>query len=245
MSELGKGFRAGFAASVTTLDANRADWFALKFEYFLSTVDNRRMSLSIHHALGASTVIAILLLAGCASEPPKPVKPIPSEPPKAITGRSAFYKMFPAARQWATDAQGLQMNSIYLQEVPGPPGTAGAWQAIFASAAKHKMKTFTWSAIDAPGNLKQGVFQNDEGDFNGKLDQAVPFFNQALHVDSDEAFKSLGVALLTGEPITFLLEFTPRFPDLTWRVIWGESVGSAKKSGFVDASTGKVFEKVR
>jgi hypothetical protein len=108
------------------------------------------------------------------------------------------------------------------------------------------MKTFTWSAADSPGNLKQGVFQSDEGDFNGKLDQALPFFNQALHIDSDEAFKALDTPVMPGVPINFLLEFTPpRFPDLTWRVMWGESVGSAKKSGFVDASVGKVMEKVR
>ena len=201
---------------------------------------------SIARTLSAICGIGIMLLTGCSSEAPKPVKPVETEPPKAITGRSAFYKMFPAARVWANDAQGIQMKSIGLQEVKGPPGTAGAWQAIFVSATLHKMKTFTWSAVDAPGNLKQGVFQSDQGDFTGKLDQALPFFPQALHIDSDEAFKVLEVAAPTdGEAINFLLEFTPRFPDLTWRVMWGESVGTASKSGFVDASTGKVVDKVR
>ena len=196
-------------------------------------------------ALLAVSAATALLLASCTSEPPKPVKPAAIEPPKAITGRSAFYKMFPGARQWASDAQGIQLLSIHLQEVQGPPGTAGAWQAIFVSASLRKRKTYTWSAIDAPGNLKQGVFENDQGDFNGKLDQALPFFNLALHVDSDEAFKALDVPVVKQEPVSFLLEFTPRFPDLTWRVMWGASVGTASKSGFVDASTGKVMEKVR
>ena len=200
---------------------------------------------SIARTLSTVCGIGILLLTGCASEPPKAIKPTDAEPPKAITGRSAFYKMFPAARQWSSDAQGIQLKSIALQEVTGPPGTAGAWQAIFVSSTLHKMKTFTWSAVDAPGNLKQGVFQNDQADFTGKLDQALPFFNQALHIDSDEAFKALDVPPSPGEPINFLLEFTGRFPDLTWRVMWGESVGTASKSGFVDASTGKVMEKVR
>ena len=199
---------------------------------------------SIVRTLSSVAGIGILLLAGCTSETSKPVKPV-EEPPKAITGRAAFYKMFPAARQWASDAQGIQLKSLALQEVTGPPGTAGAWQAIFASSSLHKIKTFTWSAVDAPGNLKQGVFQSDQGDFNGKLDQALPFFNQALQNDSDEAFKVLDVPANKGEPINFLLEFTPRFPDLAWRVIWGESVGTASKSGFVDASTGKVLDKVR
>ena len=192
-----------------------------------------------------TAAVLLLLTSGCSSEPAAaPVKPA-AETPKAITGRSAFYKMFPAARQWASDAQGIQLISIHLQEVQGSPGTAGAWQAIFVSASLHQQKTYTWSAIDAPGNLKQGVFPGDKGDFNGKIEQAMPFFNQALHVDSDEAFKALETPPVKDEPISFLLEFTPRFPDLTWRVMWGESVGSAKKSGFVDASSGKVIEKVR
>ena len=204
------------------------------------------MSLSFSGlTLRAAVCAAVLLLAGCTTEPAKPAKPVAVEPPKAITGRSAFYKMFPAARQWASDAQGIQLRSINLPEVLGPAGTAGAWQATFVSAAQHQSKTFTWSAVDAPGNLKQGVFPGDKGEFNGKIEQALPFFNQALHVDSDEAFKALEVPALKDEPISFLLEFTSRFPDLTWRVMWGESVGTASKSGFVDATTGKVIEKVR
>jgi hypothetical protein len=203
------------------------------------------LSSAVRRVAIVAGAAAVMILVGCTSESPKTVAPAPSEPPKPITGRAAFYKMFPGARQWAVDAQGIQLKSIFLQEVQGPPGTSGAWQAIFSSATLRKTKTFTWSAIDAPGNLKQGVFANDEGEFNGKLDQALPFFNQALHVDSDEAFKALEVPAEKGQPISFLLEFTPRFPNLTWRVIWGESVGTASKSGFVDASVGKVMEKVR
>ena len=209
------------------------------------------MSLSLpgfnlRRTMMAVSGMAALLLASCTSEPAKPAKPAqPVQAPKAITGRAAFYKMFPAARQWATDAQGIQLLSMQFQEVPAPPGMAGAWQGMFVSASLQQSKTFTWAAIDAPGNLKQGVFAGEKGDFNGKIDQAMPFFNQALHIDSDEAFKALDVPPMKGEPINFLLEFTSRFPDLTWRVIWGESVGQASKSGFVDASTGKVAEKVR
>jgi hypothetical protein len=255
MSELGKGFHAGFAASVTKVDESTRQLVRPKFEYFLRTVDNREMSLSFHVSPSARSSVrcalmnasagALLLLAGCSSEPSKPTNPVPAEPPKAISGQVAFYRMFPAARQWAGDAQGIQLISIHLQDVQGPPGTAGAWQAIFVSPGQHKRKTFSWAAIDAPGNVKQGVFGSDPGDFNGKIDQAVPFFKEALHVDSTEAFKSLDVAATKGEPINFLLEQTSRFPDLTWRVIWGESVGTASKTGFVDATTGKVLEKVR
>jgi hypothetical protein len=47
------------------------------------------------------------------------------------------------------------------------------------------------------------------------------------------------------KPILFILEKTRRFPDLTWRIVWGESVGLSDFSVFVDASTGKYLETVR
>ena len=43
----------------------------------------------------------------------------------------------------------------------------------------------------------------------------------------------------------YLLEQTSRFPDLAWRIVWGESVSASKYSVFVDASTGEFLEKVR
>ena len=185
-------------------------------------------------------------------EPDKPALKAAPEPFKPITGRSAFYKVFPVARQWAQDAQGIQLISLYLSEVKDPPaGTAGAWQAIFASRTKAKMKTFTWAVADAPGNLKKGVFESDETEFSGKLDQALPFFPQALHIDSDEAYKAAiakpdkNISANAKLPVNYVLEYVPsRFSDLTWRIMWGESVGTAAYSVFVDASAGGVLEKL-
>jgi len=45
-----------------------------------------------------------------------------------------------------------------------------------------------------------------------------------------------------GKPIIFLLEANNKFPDVSWRVIWGESVGTSAFSVFVDASTGGYLE---
>ena len=42
--------------------------------------------------------------------------------------------------------------------------------------------------------------------------------------------------------MTYLLEKIDRFPDVVWRVIWGESVGHSNFSVFVDASTGSFLE---
>jgi hypothetical protein len=74
---------------------------------------------------------------------------------------------------------------------------------------------------------------------------------QALQHDSDEAYKEAitkeDAFLKRGEKtsINFLLEFTPRHPNLAWRVLWGETVGTARYSVYVDASTGKFLEKGR
>jgi hypothetical protein len=45
------------------------------------------------------------------------------------------------------------------------------------------------------------------------------------------------------KPIMFLLEKTRRFPDLAWRVIFGESVGTSEYSVFIDATTGAYLER--
>ena len=200
-----------------------------------------------------STVAAVLFaaLAGCTSESPKEAaKPI-EEKPEAITGRAAFFKMYPSARQWAQDCKGIQMESIQMAGVPAEPGKAGAWRAIFASESKSRIKTFLWSATDAEGGFRKGTWEGTEDAFRGKLGQASPFYTQALQHDTDEAYKQAitkeDAFLKQGEKtsINFLLEFTPRHQNLTWRVIWGETVGTAKYSVFVDAATGQFLEKGR
>ena len=48
-------------------------------------------------------MLALVLMAGCSSEPSKPVqteKPQP-KPPEFLTGRAAFQKLFIAAHGWA------------------------------------------------------------------------------------------------------------------------------------------------
>ena len=47
-----------------------------------------------------------------------------------------------------------------------------------------------------------------------------------------------------GKPITFLLEHNDKFPDVSWRVIWGESPGTSNFSVYVDASTGLYLETI-
>ena len=197
-------------------------------------------------ALAFLTSCGLTVAPGPVRKEEPPPKPIP------LTGRSAFFKIYPSARQWAADAKGIQLSSMQVTEAPADPGKAAVWQATFDSEQRAKMKSFTWSAVDIEPNLHQGVFSGQEEAFTGRVGQAMPFFTQALQTDSDAAYKT---ALSHDDPflktnpkvsINFLVEQTPRTNSvLAWRVIWGETAGSAKYAAFVDATDGKFIAKVR
>lgn len=151
--------------------------------------------------------------------------------------------MYPQARRWAMDAQPLQLRSIHLAEVKSGKGKAGAWQAIFVSPSQSKARTFTYSVVEAEGNLHEGVFGTAEESYSPQSSSS-PFEISAIRIDSDEAYATAAkksaeyMKANPGKPVSFLLEQTKRYPDVTWRVIWGESVGTSDYSVFVDASTG-------
>jgi len=184
----------------------------------------------------------VLILTGCSSEPEKKEPPKPVEP---VTGLTAIFRMYQVARTWASDIQVLKMNSIHLLEVPSVPGEAGAWEATFTSASKGRAKTYTYSVIESTGNLHQGVFAGQEEALGA---EAQPFLIAAVKVDTDAAYKTaLGKAAEYDKKnphltISMLLERNKRYPNPAWRIIWGESAGTAGLSVYIDASTGEFLE---
>ena len=137
-----------------------------------------------------------------------------------------------------------------MPEVKADPGKAAAWQAIFVSASQNRARSYTYSVIESEGNLHKGVFAGPDQSWSAG-GAAKPFPMAAIKHDSDEAYQT---ALKKGadyekknpgKPITFLLESNNKFPDVSWRVIWGESVGTSNFSVFVDASTGQYLETMR
>ena len=199
---------------------------------------------------GIRLFLAILLafLAGC-SEPPKAEKAKQAvKAPEPVTGRQAFQRIYPQARGWAPDAQPLRLRSIRLAQVSAEPGKSGAWEATFVSPSKSRTRTYTYSSLEAEGNLHEGVFAGTEDSYSGR-GPAFPFLIAAIKVDSDEAYKIAAaksrdyIQKHPGMPVSFLVEQTSRFPDLTWRVIWGESASASDYSVFVDASMGRFIEK--
>ena len=196
-----------------------------------------------------------MLFSACSEEPKKAAeKAPPPPPPEPVSGSTAFFRMYTAARGWAADVQALGMNSINLPEVKREPGKAAAWQVMFVSPEKQRARPYTYSVIEAPGNLHKGVFAGNEEGWSGPRGPAKPFMMQALKIDSDAAYQTAlkkgkkAAEYIKANPdkgVVFLLEQTNKFPSLTWRVIWGESVGTSNYSVFVDASTGEYLETMR
>jgi len=192
----------------------------------------------------------VLALTACSEAPKTEKAKAPEVPPEPVTGRQAFQKMYPPARGWALDAVPLQLKSINLSQVKQEKGKTGAWQAIFVSPSRGKSKNFTYSVIEAEGNLHQGVFSGLEEDFSVGRGPAALFDIAAIKVDSDQAFDVAAkpsadyIKKNPDKTMSYVLERTNRFPDLAWRVIWGESVASSDYSVYVDASTGKFLEKM-
>jgi hypothetical protein len=196
---------------------------------------------------GSVLLLPILILSACSEAPKTVEEKQPPKPPEALTGRQAFQQMYPQARGWAPDAQPLQIRSLNLAQVKADQGKAGVWQVIFVSPSRGKAKTYTWSAVEAEGNLHQGVFGGLQEDYSPRVDSS-PFQIVAIKVDSDEAYKTAAkqsaayIGKNPDKPVIFLMELGKRFPDVTWRVIWGDSVGTSDYSVFVDGTTGQYLE---
>ncbi len=197
----------------------------------------------------ALAAVSLLFVCGC-SDSTAPVEKKAAVPAAPVKGRSALYSMYNMARSWAPDAQVLQLHSIDLPDVKRERGKAAAWEAVFVSQQTGKRRSYTYSVVEAEGNLHKGVFAGLEESFSGSR-AASPFLIAALKTDSDEVYQTaLGKAAdyekkNPDKPIAFLLEKTEQFPDPAWRVIWGESVGTSNFSVFVDASTGKYLQTMR
>jgi hypothetical protein len=188
-----------------------------------------------------------LFLCACSEAPKAAEEKKPPKAPELLTGRQAFQRMYPQARGWAPDAQPLEIRSVRLGQIKADPGQSGAWQVVFVSVSRGKAKTYTYSAVESDGNLHEGVFGGLEEDYSGRGDSS-PFLIAAIKVDSDEAYKTAAekseayLKKNPDKPVTFLMEQTRRFPDVTWRVIWGDSVSTSDYSVFIDGSTGKLLQ---
>jgi len=195
-------------------------------------------------------VSVVLLLSACSETPTETKTKEPEKPSAPITAQQAFRYTYPASRAWAGDSLPLRIRSIHLTDVPAEPGKAGAWEIIYVSQSQQQAKIYTWSAIEASETLHKDVFAGKAQAWTGANGQEKPFEASAFHIDSPAAVETANAnskAYLdkpgTKPPINFMVEFTPRFPEPVFRVMWGETAGSAEYTAFVGASTGQMLGK--
>ena len=192
-------------------------------------------------------VLAAVLLAACSETPAPATKANePEKPSEPITGRQAFQMTYPQARIWAADCVPIRIRSLNLANPKSGSGRAGAWEIVYVSQSKGRQRAFTWSAIEAEGNLHKGVFGTLEEAWSGPRGATQPFLAQALKIDTPDALQTaiLHSSEYLNKPgdkpqVTYQCELTARFPDPMWRVFWGESVSAAQWSIFVDTTTGE------
>jgi hypothetical protein len=182
-------------------------------------------------------ILAVAAIAGCSSAPTTPAtseKPQPKTP-ELITGSSAFYKCYIAARGWAQDAQPFRVES---SDSKGKDGKAGEWRAGFASPAQHSTRSYTWSNGDVNHSVE---------DTYSPTNSSTQVFNvQFLKVDTDKAFAVAqehgGDKLLEKSPDTpllYILDWDRQTNELLWHVIYGTDRDTAKLRVAVNASTGE------
>ena len=190
----------------------------------------------------------VLVLAGC-SQPAPTAKKEAETPPEPIGGLSAFWKMYAVARSaWDPSCEVLKMGSIPLPQVPEVRGKAAAWEATFVSTSRGKSRSYTYSVVEAEGNLHKGVFAGLEEPWSGPSGQYLTFTPLAVKVDTDAAFETALKKAVDyekkrpGKPISMQLEKVKKYQEPVWRIIWGDSLQTSDFSVYVGASAGDYKE---
>jgi hypothetical protein len=201
-----------------------------------------------------TAVLLVLLITfiGCEdkkSNQAAETKPAPAAP-EYETGRSAFQKLYVAARGFAPDVKPYRLQSNYTPDSPAQEGKSGIWTAQFASAARRSIKAYTWSGLSGENMPERGVSHGTEDTYNPSNSSTRVFDIAFLKIDSDKAFETAqkhgGEALTKKDPkqpVTYILDWDPSKNQLIWHVIYGPDRSDAKLTLDVDASSGEFIGK--
>lgn len=210
-----------------------------------------RMRSSLRTALVPSAftaaLVTVIVLTGCNSTPAKPAEAKPEvKQPELLTGRSAFYKTFIAARNYAADVKPFRVESTPSPESNGQDGKSAIWRIGYASATQHGVKPYFWSGSNAADAPARGVSPGNEDVYNPTNASTVVFDPAYLKIDSDQAFteaqKHGGSKLLEKDPSTpvlYICDWNHNTNELTWHVVYGTTRDTAKLTVAVNASTGE------
>lgn len=194
----------------------------------------------------AMTVLAVGILAGCSSQSSAPAEKPQPKPAEFITGRSAFQKVYIAARGWQRDAQPFRLESQTTTDSNGQDGKSAVWRGSFASPLTHTIRAYVWSGTDVHDAPARGVLPGSEDTYNPGNASTQVFDIAFLKVDSDQALKvgqeHGGEKLLQKEPDTpvlYVLDWSGPTSELVWHVYFGANPTDAKLKVDVNASTGE------
>jgi hypothetical protein len=188
--------------------------------------------------------LALLMLTGCSSQPstPAPVEKPQPKPAEFLTGRTAFQKLYIAARGWARDAQPYRIESMITDDSKGKDGKSAVWRASFGSPLQRGVKAYTWSG---EASSDRGINPGTEDTYSPTNTSTQIFDVAFLKVDSDKALevaqKHGGDKLLAKDsntPILYVLDWSQATNELIWHVIYGVSRDDYKLKVAVNASSG-------
>jgi hypothetical protein len=172
-------------------------------------------------------------------------------PPEPVSGQNAYYRMYGAAKGWATDIQAYSCEPVRMTALPEKDGGRfPAWKCTFVSESKRAMKTYSYSVIEGEGLFKD-VFGGHDEAYSGPRGQNVPFPILALKIDTDVAIataKGKSAEYMKKNPdlttLTPVLEKTKEIGNAVWRIYWGNPATS-NYSVLVDATTGEYVKTMR
>ncbi len=213
--------------------------------------------MSKHSPLRIILAGSFLMLASCMdSSSPSEIKArqekAEKKAPEPVSGQTAFFKMYGAAKSWAPDLEGFRCEPIRMNAIPEKDGKFPAWKCAFVSPSKRAMKTYSYSVVEAEGLFKDSFGGPDES-FSGSRGQNISFPILALKKDNTEAIEVAKahkdtVEYLKKNPtvtvITPVLEKTKENSNAAWRIYWGLP-STSNYSILVDATTGTYVKTLR
>jgi len=199
--------------------------------------------------MGLIAALSLLaLLTACSSDSNKAAEEAKPEVkgPELLTARSAFQKMYVAARGWNQDARPYRIESVATTDGNGHDGKWAVWRGGFASAAQRSAKTYAWSGSAAPNASSRGINPGIEDSYSPTNASMQTWDIQFLKIDSDQALataqKHGGDKVLEtapDTPVTYVCDWNHNTNQLIWHVIFGSNREGSKLTVSVDASTGE------
>jgi hypothetical protein len=198
--------------------------------------------------LAAAALVLLSMFTACSSDENKPAETAKPEQkgPELLTGRSAFQKVYVAARGWNQDAKPYRLESVVTSDGNGQDGKWAVWRGSFASATQRAVKPYIWSGSSADGAPSRGINPGTEDSYSPTNASTQIFDIAFLKIDSDQAVataqKHGGDKILEKDPktpVTYVLDWNHNTNELVWHVIYGTSRDDAKLKVAVNASTGE------